>query len=1294
MSIHSTLHGYRIQFLYTLYRMVVSENSQETFTPEGREDLDIYENGVLTECVQVKCHKQRITYKDLYSSARNTSLYSRAMASQKENSTVKIKLLVVGGSISEEISNQSRLAKKLKEDRNLILNGYQAKQLAKAIETEIVDEEYLVASIKDKLKSRFIEINTELGIKILTEWIGEAAEKGERLTQADLEEEILAIRENQSRIQAFHSQLGTAIRPLFLEKDIDDFDEGSISDSFYEGVSAQPEHIIGGYDIVRNDAERDVELAFQKSNIVIVHGISGAGKSTFAYRYIYEHTNSLAFEIKDCNTENITEITASLLAIAKGLRIPALFYFDVNPSNQEWIKAISVLSGRELVRCIVTMRQEDWNVQKPRILSTFKVEDILLDLNEKEADLIYQRLTEKGYTLKLSFPEAWKQLGLSGNLLEFVYLLTHGESLESRIADQANNEPDDVKVILGYIATVNNFGGRLNLKNLVKVSNMESVMLSSSLTKIKQEYFRIEDGYFEDIHPVRTKFIVNALFGGEPILFKESAMKVFNHIDNVNGHIFLLRMMKECKMNATELILEFRDKELSPGQAYNVARALLWYGIHEYEKAHVNLLLELEKKVGPLWEYLLPMNFTEIDLQGSVASLTKLNPNFPDISDIESKFADQKEIFIFLKEWCQNKEFNFMPKTHHDWYYLSKFAVLVTQIIAARVRIVGNPLSNIIAKEKLEECAYILLGLKSIGYYNGVAEYEKKFIEKLRIDYNILSFERRGGELWMESFLVYDDKTPTESENPKGFLTEKINVKIIDLCRCAFPEMTKYHSEILKDDLIDVFPDIPTEKHISRANIPLEEMRESRTVLCNLFKREGKIKDRNTYAHIIFDKREDYVNAMYKVMRFLDEWHKSRNNAVKGYKQLMEEVQILIRREHISLPTSEVSEFGYQLADSSMDKELAEEKESNVFQHIDMYFSRLQNYCSQFGRALLKEGNFESTASSNLYEVMSQLSVLQNEYKKEFGKYINTVNLDNLESRERKVLTSLWVVWESLRDNFSYSNSSALIKRYEQMELSLANKLLESISIEWQSYGFNNCEINMSVGDNQIDIQYSYQDEVDNNNRFSCIQIAIAKKISNYRYFSSQRLILESKIFKIVVRPLYQCRDSRCVTLDRMQFSSTLTSIFGKASEVADRKDVFFFVPEIMDEHNIPVEVEAFNLLMSSLNTIIMVANKLNYLQQEASGIDEIAQNMIKKYAMTCKKIIQAIDISKISVLESARIEYANEKMLIIEAIHSIKIFLSISSSTPEHLIDAKGIEDMFKALTPLKMQIQMHLAN
>ena len=60
MTIQSTLHGYRVQFLYTLYRMMLSENLQEVFVPEGKEDLDVYVDDVLFYYMQTERNRKQL----------------------------------------------------------------------------------------------------------------------------------------------------------------------------------------------------------------------------------------------------------------------------------------------------------------------------------------------------------------------------------------------------------------------------------------------------------------------------------------------------------------------------------------------------------------------------------------------------------------------------------------------------------------------------------------------------------------------------------------------------------------------------------------------------------------------------------------------------------------------------------------------------------------------------------------------------------------------------------------------------------------------------------------------------------------------------------------------------------------------------------------------------------------------------------------------------------------------------------------------------------------------------------
>ena len=86
MSVSSTVFGYHVQYLYTLYRMIESADSKEVFVPEGREDLDIYLNDQIIETIQVKCYSGTIVYSDLFSKGKSTSLFSRGKDSLDENS--------------------------------------------------------------------------------------------------------------------------------------------------------------------------------------------------------------------------------------------------------------------------------------------------------------------------------------------------------------------------------------------------------------------------------------------------------------------------------------------------------------------------------------------------------------------------------------------------------------------------------------------------------------------------------------------------------------------------------------------------------------------------------------------------------------------------------------------------------------------------------------------------------------------------------------------------------------------------------------------------------------------------------------------------------------------------------------------------------------------------------------------------------------------------------------------------------------------------------------------------------
>lgn len=1295
MGIQATLHGYRVQFLYTLYRMMRSDNPQEVYVPEGKEDLDVYVDGVLKECIQVKCHAGTLTYRDLYSTGRKTSLYCRAISSLGENPDVKIRIVSINGKISDELTDKAKLKRKLKGDTELKLKEHEAKKLANIIDAAVFDEQEMLSAISSELKSRFTEIDAVLGIRLLTQWIYEAAEHGESLTTENMEQVIRAIGVFLSQMQAFHHQLGYAIVPLFVENGLAGYDEQALTKAFYDGVSAKPEHIMARLDIERGDVENDVETAFRKSNIVIVHGLSGAGKSTFAYRYIYEHASVMAYEIRNCNLKNVNDVLASLSAIANGLRIPAMFYFDVNPSNQEWIEAISVLADRKDIRCLVTMRQEDWNVQYPRISYSFKYEDITLELRREEAVQIYNRLLEKDVVIHRSFEVAWEEAEQSGNLLEFIYSLTHGETLENRIKDQISRESKPSKALLRYVSTANYLGGYINLDGLLQLSGLNMEEVSSSIDSLVHEFFRIEDNVFKDIHPIRTKFIVKALYDDKPSFLKVTAMEIFDKINIPDGHLYILRMMKECRITVDELISDFSNKEFSPNQAYSMARALLWCGIYDYERKHKELIGELSNLVGSLWEYFVPMNFTGIDIQKSMSVLTSVNPNFPDTKEIVSKFDNQREIFGHLERWLKSRKLSFRPIRHKEWFVLSKFLTLVLWVNPNDIEIIGTPDCQAIESESLDECAQILLGLKSTGRFDLVSDYEKLFIIRLRKEYNIIQFKKEKQSLQMLSFLDYNEDSSRRVEDNKGFITEQVNMRIIDLCRCAFPEVEEYRSEILKDDLINLFDEMPTLKQIKRDNLPLDEMREPRTVLCNLYKKENGITNRETYANRVLQKRKDYIRANMIVTHFLDEWHKNPQIAYRGYTQLIQELAELADKTEFSIPTSEISEFGYGRSHNQfLDIEKAWNKKEldDIYHSVDKYFFGLRTFFYQFPKAIANEDNFRNTASANLFDAMMLLPSLQSNFRNVFGKYVSTDELEQIHEKENRSIKCLWVVWESLRDGFNYNSVSHLSQRYEQMKTTLVEKFVDAIEKEWKDCGFDSERLHINVNQKTMQVDYIFSNEEEYKYGFYYIQIAIAKKLVNYNDFSSQRMILQNVIEKVIIKPLYQLRDGSVVSLDGEHFVCNMKSLFTKADEVVKDVACFFFVPE-QDEKDIKItELAVFNQLIATMNLIIWTCNKLSSLYKQLEEDDETAKGIADNYRHLCEKRITETDVAIFDSLLLITPQDTSIKDKIDNAIKITKLFMSSIVSDSTWFMNSDQLKSAFNHLNDIKKYVQMQL--
>jgi hypothetical protein len=214
-------------------------------------------------------------------------------------------------------------------------------------------------------------------------------------------------------------------------------------DEYFIGMNARKEHIIANIDVKRTDKLNALHNAFLHNSIVIVHGASGQGKSSLAYRYLHDYC-VMPYEVIDYNSSNVNDIISALIKLANqniNLQIP--IYIDVLPGQKEWISIVKKLYPyADNFKLLITLREEEWNTAQINVYE-FRFAEIPLSFDKIEANLVYTNFEKTNAINKFpSFDDAWRQFGESGPLLEFVFLLAQGDTLRSRLANQVKQYTD------------------------------------------------------------------------------------------------------------------------------------------------------------------------------------------------------------------------------------------------------------------------------------------------------------------------------------------------------------------------------------------------------------------------------------------------------------------------------------------------------------------------------------------------------------------------------------------------------------------------------------------------------------------------------------------------------------------------------------------------------------------------------------------------------------------------------------------------------------------------------------
>lgn len=296
--------------------------------------------------------------------------------------------------------------------------------------------------------------------------------------------------------------------------------------SYYEGKKATPQDIANGLPVRRLQLEQSVINSIYKKDVTVIKASSGQGKTTLAlqtcFALRYEYT---VYQLRWCNDANkLNHILQFFKSRIKLGEKPIILLDNLDVQLREWNR-LAQLFQEEIYshyKFLVTTRETDWYNYGNDISNIKSIEVINLALSDADALEIFNKLkgAEKLHPSVKAWRKVWAQVSDRKLLIEYVYLLTHGEMLSDRISYQISQISSAanggiVCELLRLVCFADICGVRLPLRNIItKLTPKSSCAISELLKSIENEFLiRIDDEgkFIEGLHPVRSKHIVESL---------------------------------------------------------------------------------------------------------------------------------------------------------------------------------------------------------------------------------------------------------------------------------------------------------------------------------------------------------------------------------------------------------------------------------------------------------------------------------------------------------------------------------------------------------------------------------------------------------------------------------------------------------------------------------------------------------------------------------------------------------------------------------------------------------------
>ncbi|MCI5165297.1 MAG: hypothetical protein D3903_04220 [Candidatus Electrothrix sp. GM3_4] len=1048
----------------------------EHFYPESLEDFSVHDSlGKPLEIVQVKDYKAPLTFSALKKAGKGKnsgkSFFERAADYITRYPGVQVVLASygeLGPELQKYIGADEAVLKK-----NDKFNTPELLKVFQHLKHRSLNEQEEVNSIKEHL-TRFplITGDWEAAFDLLMQELYRGAEQEKGYTRQGLQERLQQIGQYLAAREAHHGEWGTSIIPL-LEQDIEDREQ--LRKAFHEGVSVGWRHILSKLDVARKQHLDAIQEGFKKTNIVIVHGASGQGKSALAYRYLHDYCPaSSRYEIRDLSTsKRALEIAAALA----GYGIPITFYVDAGHNDKGLSEFLQRISEQKHISCIVTIREEDWRLTDITSADiTFA--DVELVFDREEAQELYTAWEGAEGSHFPDFEQAWVKFSEEGPLLEFIYLLMHTENLRNRLQNQYDQVADEVDCqqrsendlkLIRQVAVTGACGARIDLAKLAKLPG--NTTLKRSIDRLEKEYLLRLSGdsrHLTGLHPVRSEILASIIT--DPVLcpWETLAKECLLLLEDADVEIFLLHIFR-FHSEATSAVLSYLNTaKYETWLAVNgVLRALLWLGIYEYIQNNAKLIKQVYDKVGHGW-------FAVLDFVDFVGVLDKPVGIIDLLPEEGKKQAEQwqreqppkSQVFARVDNWLQQVMFPSIPDygKENNWNefgqvtYWTGFRKINKRI---ETFIDWNALCQTVEKLPIDTLAVLIYGLwqalsKTDDFVEWYEDTRPTLLDRYRKETNTPYIEEQDGVIRVHFIVSLDDKTKTSeksnSADKEPFHT--LAMRHVDLLAQLVPDCTGYSCQGYGHQVLD-FEYLYDET--TKTNIPASQLKPRWVVYVN---NTARILGSHMFRPAIWQDYSGQIFAIRKeVVSSLDELHRNLVTHFRS-KTVVQELSKLSDTEEWkktarqvmnrpSFPVESLDQFGYteeRLKDISTAKDHESRKtETIISAYLQQYqpylkatreyFNSIRNFLNlaasvmlanaflgkantsqrRFVKHQLQESNIKITKpllpAFNLAECIKILPQFQTSFRKHFSSLIDNEELALLEQRERKTLYSLWPLW-------------------------------------------------------------------------------------------------------------------------------------------------------------------------------------------------------------------------------------------------------------------------------------------